>query len=188
MEVIGWSPNLTPGRAEEAGVTYTATKEELFKRSDLRGVFDVIQFTKPDKERWESQIFNRYFPPPHAQLPEKTQNYRQCQYYISWTGFMSKHAGPEAEIIRLKFKERFNKLTWLPRITCDRIWSTKIDETLAFRPTGQDRVPAPQLVINPHTHVRDLVVSPPAEVRTRDEVRHRQGTAGRGRRGEEESE
>lgn len=35
MEVIGWSPNLTPGRAEEAGVTYTATKEELFKRSDI---------------------------------------------------------------------------------------------------------------------------------------------------------
>ena len=31
MEVIGWSPNLTPDRAAQAGVTYIATKEELMK-------------------------------------------------------------------------------------------------------------------------------------------------------------
>ncbi|TFK41266.1 D-isomer specific 2-hydroxyacid dehydrogenase, partial [Crucibulum laeve] len=35
MKVIGWSPNLTPERAEAAGVGFAASKEELFKQSDI---------------------------------------------------------------------------------------------------------------------------------------------------------
>ena len=42
MEVIGWSPNLTPDRAEKEGVTYVATKEELFKRSDIVSIHMVL--------------------------------------------------------------------------------------------------------------------------------------------------
>ena len=42
MEVIAWSPNLTPERAAEAGVGYVATKEELFKRSDVVSVHMVL--------------------------------------------------------------------------------------------------------------------------------------------------
>ncbi|KAI0673423.1 D-isomer specific 2-hydroxyacid dehydrogenase [Trametes maxima] len=42
MEVIGWSPNLTPERAEAAGVTFIATKEELFRRSDVLSVQMVL--------------------------------------------------------------------------------------------------------------------------------------------------
>ena len=42
MEVIGWSPNLTPDRAEKEGVTYVATKEELFKRSDIVSIHIVL--------------------------------------------------------------------------------------------------------------------------------------------------
>lgn len=42
MEVIGWSPHITPERADAAGVTYVATKEELFRRSDVVSVHIVL--------------------------------------------------------------------------------------------------------------------------------------------------
>ena len=42
MEVIGWSPHLTPERAAEAGVKYIATKEELMKRSDIVSLHIVL--------------------------------------------------------------------------------------------------------------------------------------------------
>ena len=45
MEVIGWSPHITPERAEAAGVTYIATKEELFKRSDIVSIHLVLSET-----------------------------------------------------------------------------------------------------------------------------------------------
>jgi len=35
MKVIAWSPNLTPERAQAAGVGYVETKAELFKQSDI---------------------------------------------------------------------------------------------------------------------------------------------------------
>lgn len=40
--MIGWSPHLTPERAAAAGVTYIATKEELFKRSDIVSIHLVL--------------------------------------------------------------------------------------------------------------------------------------------------
>ncbi len=42
MEVIGWSPNLTPDRAASAGVTYISSKEELLKRSDIVSIHMVL--------------------------------------------------------------------------------------------------------------------------------------------------
>src|SRR5207248_11132239 len=41
MNVIAWSPNLTPERCKEVGVTY-ATKEELFKTADVITVHVVV--------------------------------------------------------------------------------------------------------------------------------------------------
>ena len=41
MNVIAWSPNLTPEKCAEAGVTY-ATKEELFKNADVITVHVVL--------------------------------------------------------------------------------------------------------------------------------------------------
>jgi D-3-phosphoglycerate dehydrogenase len=41
MNVIAWSPNLTPERCKEVGVTY-ATKEELFKTADIVTVHVVL--------------------------------------------------------------------------------------------------------------------------------------------------
>ena len=42
MNVIGWSPHLTPERAAAAGVTFIATKEELLKRSDIVSIHMVL--------------------------------------------------------------------------------------------------------------------------------------------------
>jgi len=42
MKVIGWSPNLTPERAEAAGVGFIATKEELFRKSDIVSLHLVL--------------------------------------------------------------------------------------------------------------------------------------------------
>ena len=42
MKVIGWSPHFTRERAEAAGVEYIATKEELFKRSDIVSIHLVL--------------------------------------------------------------------------------------------------------------------------------------------------
>lgn len=42
MQIIGWSPNLTPDRAAKAGVTFVASKEELFRRSDIISVHMVL--------------------------------------------------------------------------------------------------------------------------------------------------
>src|SRR5471032_2944359 len=41
MNVIAWSPNLTPERCKEAGVTY-ASKEELFKTTDVITIHVVL--------------------------------------------------------------------------------------------------------------------------------------------------
>src|SRR6201991_1125878 len=41
MNVIAWSPNLTPERCKEAGVTY-ATKEELFATADIVTIHVVL--------------------------------------------------------------------------------------------------------------------------------------------------
>ncbi|THV07682.1 D-isomer specific 2-hydroxyacid dehydrogenase [Dendrothele bispora CBS 962.96] len=42
MKVIGWSPNLTPERAEQGGVEFCPTKEELFKQSDFVSIHMVL--------------------------------------------------------------------------------------------------------------------------------------------------
>lgn len=42
MRVIGWSPHLTPERANGAGVEYIATKEALFKQSDIVSIHLVL--------------------------------------------------------------------------------------------------------------------------------------------------
>lgn len=42
MKVIGWSPNLTPDRATEAGVLFTKTKEDLFRQSDIVSLHMVL--------------------------------------------------------------------------------------------------------------------------------------------------
>ncbi|TFK30365.1 hypothetical protein FA15DRAFT_579686 [Coprinopsis marcescibilis] len=42
LNVIGWSPNLTPERAEAAGVEFVATKEELLRRSDIVSLHLVL--------------------------------------------------------------------------------------------------------------------------------------------------
>ncbi|MEU0146898.1 D-2-hydroxyacid dehydrogenase family protein [Streptomyces sp. NPDC006288] len=42
MDVVAWSENLTPERAEEAGVGFAATKEELLETSDFVSVHLVL--------------------------------------------------------------------------------------------------------------------------------------------------
>ena len=42
MNVIGWSPHLTPERAAAAGVTFISSKEELFRRSDILSLHMVL--------------------------------------------------------------------------------------------------------------------------------------------------
>lgn len=42
MKVIGWSQNLTPERAAEAGVEFVASKEELLKQSDIVSIHLVL--------------------------------------------------------------------------------------------------------------------------------------------------
>ena len=41
MNVIAWSPNLTPEKCKEAGVTY-ASKEELFETADVVTIHVVL--------------------------------------------------------------------------------------------------------------------------------------------------
>lgn len=45
MRVIGWSPHLTPERADAAGVEFVASKEELFKESDIVSLQLVLSET-----------------------------------------------------------------------------------------------------------------------------------------------
>ena len=42
MEIIAWSPHLTPERAEQAGVGFVSSKEELFRRSDVVSIHMVL--------------------------------------------------------------------------------------------------------------------------------------------------
>lgn len=42
MKVIGWSPNLTPERAEAAGVGFVKTKAELLQASDIVSIHMVL--------------------------------------------------------------------------------------------------------------------------------------------------
>ncbi|KAF8168215.1 D-isomer specific 2-hydroxyacid dehydrogenase [Crassisporium funariophilum] len=42
MRVVAWSPNLTPERAQNAGVEFVSTKAELFKTSDIISLHLVL--------------------------------------------------------------------------------------------------------------------------------------------------
>ncbi|KAG5725702.1 Glyoxylate reductase [Termitomyces sp. T112] len=42
MKVIGWSPNLTPQRAQNAGVEYAKSKEDLLRQSDIVSLHLVL--------------------------------------------------------------------------------------------------------------------------------------------------
>ena len=42
MRVVGWSPNLTPERAEAAGVAFALSKEELLRTSDVVSLHMVL--------------------------------------------------------------------------------------------------------------------------------------------------
>lgn len=42
MRVVGWSPNLTPERAEAAGVEFAESKEKLFQTSDIVSLHMVL--------------------------------------------------------------------------------------------------------------------------------------------------
>lgn len=42
MRVIGWSPNLTPERAEAAGVEFAESKEKVFRTSDIVSLHMVL--------------------------------------------------------------------------------------------------------------------------------------------------
>jgi 26S proteasome regulatory subunit N2 len=42
MKVVGWSPHLTPERAASSGVGFVATKEQLFKESDVVSIHLVL--------------------------------------------------------------------------------------------------------------------------------------------------
>jgi 26S proteasome regulatory subunit N2 len=42
MKVIGWSPNLTLERAAAAGVSFTKSKEDLFRESDIVSLHMVL--------------------------------------------------------------------------------------------------------------------------------------------------
>lgn len=42
MRVIGWSPNLTPERAAEAGVEFVKSKVELLEQSDIVSLHMVL--------------------------------------------------------------------------------------------------------------------------------------------------
>jgi 26S proteasome regulatory subunit N2 len=42
MRVIGWSPNLTPERAEQGGVEFCSSKEQLLKESDIVSIHMVL--------------------------------------------------------------------------------------------------------------------------------------------------
>lgn len=48
MKVIGWSPNLTPERAAEAGVEYVPTKEQLLQQSDIVSLHLVLSERSTD--------------------------------------------------------------------------------------------------------------------------------------------
>lgn len=45
MRVLGWSPNLTPERAENAGVEFVRSKEQLLRQSDIVSLHLVLSQT-----------------------------------------------------------------------------------------------------------------------------------------------
>lgn len=42
MKVVGWSPNLTPERAADAGVDFVESKESLLEQSDIVSIHMVL--------------------------------------------------------------------------------------------------------------------------------------------------
>lgn len=172
---------LSPGARQDV-------RDELFQRSNLEGVFDVVQFQRCTREKWDNDIFNRFFPPKGFALSPRTQNYAQCNYFKAWNLLMLDVNAQGAETIRAKFRQRVNKLTWLPYAYADRMWTTRTNASFEFRPTDcRNRVPAPQLAINPHTRVRELLVPSQAQTRIKQRARQYHAQVAAEREEEEES-
>lgn len=138
----------------------------LLKTTDLREIFACVQVKTVSIQDWDKYVFTRLFPDKHSRIPAKVQNYKNCVYWQNWRSLMNRMSETDAFVTRQRVQARFNTLSWVPAPDTDRIWQTKRDERLAYKPAdARTRGPCPHIVLNPRLGVRDVTVNSRAEVR-----------------------
>ncbi|CAL1698688.1 unnamed protein product [Somion occarium] len=136
----------------------------IFKSNNLTNVIAPVQVKLCDAEFWDVTLFNRYFPPKGAQLPRTLQNFRQCVYFKEWLNLMDKLNERNAGIVRDRVQREFHKLLWLPYGGSDRMWQTRLDSKFRQFPADGERVPCPQIGLNPAVATSMDVIIAPIEI------------------------
>jgi hypothetical protein len=83
----------------------------------------VIKIVSPDK--WQKTKFGRYFSSKGFVAHKQLQNFPRMQYFQEWNMLMQNVTSEEAELIQLKFWERFKTFKCLPLTESDCLWMTK---------------------------------------------------------------
>lgn len=140
--------------------------DALLKTTDLREIFANVQFKVVSIAHWDQYVFSRLFPSKTSRVPFKTQNYKNCVYWQNWRSLMTRMTDTNAYATRQRVQARFNTLSWVPSPDTDRIWQTKRDDRLTFRPAdARTHIPCPHIVLNPHLGIRDVTVNSHADIR-----------------------
>jgi hypothetical protein len=128
---------------------------EVFKNTDLRGIFCRVVLKVVNAKDWQNLQFKRFFPSKGFKAPTRFQNFQYMRYFLEWNALMGRLSDEDAERVRGLMWQRFKTFQWLPLTDTDRCWNTK-------RKTGpqwkhlpvDDNKPAVHIALN-ETLVRD---------------------------------
>jgi hypothetical protein len=109
---------MTEGEREEA--TF-----EVFKKTDLRGIFSRVVVKVVNGKDWQNLQFRRFFPSKGFVAPTRFQNFPNMRYFREWNALMGRLSAEDAGAVRGTMWERFKTFQWLPLTDTDRCWNTK---------------------------------------------------------------
>ncbi len=126
-DMVQQSPNFRH-RTQPAYIKLTlgerdAVSIDLFKTFELP--FDAVYIRVCTPIQWRQLVFDKFFPPHNAPLPDNLQNFRQCRYFDSYTSEIARMSTTDALRTREALWALFQELRWVPHPYSERMWSTK---------------------------------------------------------------
>ena len=150
LQVSGKPRNVSePSYVRLSATQRRRATEDVYTQTNLAIIFNHVTWRNASHERW-SAIFNHLWPDKNHVL-SKSQNYKACQYYLSWKNLTSEYLQSEVTKLRAALKARFDTLYWVPSTQSDRMWNTRTirrgEEWTRYPPKSKG--PAPQIEIHP---------------------------------------
>jgi hypothetical protein len=100
-----------------------AIGEDLFKTRCMSDYWTRVRWEPAGRDDWEN-AFNLLFPDINFEIPQSAQNWTQCIYFRRWRRIVASNHYDIVDAIRKALRDRFNTLTYFPKVSRDRMWNT----------------------------------------------------------------